>query len=274
MKKSFTALALVASLGSLALPAQAHRAWVLPAATVLSSDDAWVTFDAAISNDIFHPDHHAMNLGGLKVTGPEGKSVKIQNAHSGKYRSTFDLNLASPGTYKVYSYNGGLSASWTEDGKRKRWPGRGQEVKPGDFEKQVPQDADDLKVYQRSRRMETFVTAGKPSTDNLQATQQGLELIPETHPNDLYAGEIAKFRFLIDGEPAEGVEISVIPGGMRYRDSQEEMTLKTDNKGKVEIKWPRAGMYFLEAGYKDKNGKAPATERRGSYIATFEVLPL
>jgi hypothetical protein len=37
----------------LAVPAQAHRAWLLPSATVLSGTDAWVTVDAAISNDLF-----------------------------------------------------------------------------------------------------------------------------------------------------------------------------------------------------------------------------
>ena len=53
MKKS--KLAIIALLAcSLPLVANAHRAWVLPAATVLSGENAWVTFDAAVSNDIFH----------------------------------------------------------------------------------------------------------------------------------------------------------------------------------------------------------------------------
>jgi len=45
---------LLALLLALALPnaAQAHRVWLLPAATVLSGDEPWVTFDAAVSNDI------------------------------------------------------------------------------------------------------------------------------------------------------------------------------------------------------------------------------
>lgn len=34
--------------------AEAHRAWMLPSATVLSGDDPWVTVDAAISNDLFY----------------------------------------------------------------------------------------------------------------------------------------------------------------------------------------------------------------------------
>ena len=56
MKKS---LALIAAVAALALPisAQAHRAWLAPTATVLSGTDAWVGFDAGMSNGVFIPDH-------------------------------------------------------------------------------------------------------------------------------------------------------------------------------------------------------------------------
>src|SRR5690554_1634990 len=113
-----------ALLAVLLIPAaHAHRAWIVPAATVLSGDDPWVTFDAAISNDIFHADHAAMRLESVKAIGPDGKEVPLQNAATGKYRSVFDLNLQQKGTYKVTSYGGGLRARWeTEDGQRRGWP--------------------------------------------------------------------------------------------------------------------------------------------------------
>ncbi|MFV0277883.1 MAG: DUF4198 domain-containing protein, partial [Parahaliea sp.] len=138
----------------------------------------------------------------------------------------------------------------------------------------VPKAAKNLEVTQSSRRLESFVTAGEPNTTALAPTNIGLELAPVTHPNDLYAGEGATFRFLIDGQPAEGVEVSIIPGGSRYRDSQEEIKLASDTDGKVVVTFPEAGMYFLEAEYSDDQAKAPATRRRGAYTATFEVLPL
>ena len=69
MKKS---LALIAAVAALALPmsAQAHRAWLAPTSTVLSGADAWVGFDAGMSNGVFIPDHNAMNLDGLVITAP------------------------------------------------------------------------------------------------------------------------------------------------------------------------------------------------------------
>src|SRR5690606_12897231 len=83
---------------SLSLGAQAHRAWILPASTVLSGDDPWVTFDGAVSNDIFHIDHAPLRLESVQVMGPDAQPVELQNTATGKHRSTFDLNLKEKGT--------------------------------------------------------------------------------------------------------------------------------------------------------------------------------
>ncbi len=259
---------------SISFGAQAHRAWIVPASTVLSGNDPWVTFDAAVSNDIFHADHAPMRLDSVQVLSPSGKPVALQNAATGKYRSTFDLNLTEKGTYKIFSASAGLNARWeTEDGKRAMWPQRGQVASAEGFAKEVPQKAKNLEISQSSRRMETFVTAGSPSKDALKPTNQGLELQPITHPNDLFAGENAQFQFLIDGKPAAGVKVTVISAGMRYRNSQEAINVESDKDGKVAITWPNPGLYWLSASYQDDKAAKPATLRRGNYVATFEVLP-
>jgi hypothetical protein len=60
---------------------------------------------------------------------------------------------------------------------------------------------------------------------------------------------------------------------MRYRNGQDAINVETDKTGKVAIKWPSAGLYWLSASYEDNKASKPATSRRGSYVATFEVLP-
>lgn len=258
----------------LPLTAQAHRAWLLPSATVLSSDDAWVSIDAAVSNDIFHADHAPMRAEGVVVTAPDGTTLQVQNAMTGKYRSTFDVQLPQKGTYKIAVASSGLMARWeTETGERKMWPGRGERANPADFDKMVPKKAKNLEVSQFSRRMETFVTSGSPTESVLKATKQGLELVPVTHPNDLFAGEAATFQFQTDGKPVAGVKVTIIPGGMRYRNDQAAIEAESDKKGNISITWPQAGMYWLSANYRDDKAKKPATVRAGSYVATFEVLP-
>jgi uncharacterized GH25 family protein len=161
-----------------------------------------------------------------------------------------------------------LSASYQENGERKRWRGSLER-----FAKEVPANAEGLQVTQAESRMEVFVTAGNPSEQVLQPSGQGLELAPITHPNDLFAGEAARFRLVLDGKPAAGIKVSVIPGGIRYRDQLDEMSFTTDAKGEFSVTWPAAGMYWLSASHADdKAALKPAKQRRASYNATLEVL--
>lgn len=260
----------VLALAALApLAAHAHRQWLLPSATVLSGSDPWVTVDAAVSNDLFYFEHVPMRLDNLQVTAPDGSAVKAENAATGKYRSTFDLHLTQPGTYRVAVVNNGLFASYKVDGQAKRWRGTAE-----NFAKEVPANAQDLQVTQAEGRIESFVTAGKPSDKGLRTVGRGLELAPITHPNDLVAGDTASFRLLLDGKPAANLKVEVVPGGIRYRDKLQEFSATTDADGKFSVKWPAAGMYWMEAEVKDdKTTFKQARSRRAVYAVTVEVLP-
>jgi uncharacterized GH25 family protein len=156
-------------------------------------------------------------------------------------------------------------ARWEEDGKPKRWRGPAAQMADG-----IPTNAAKLDVEQVQRRVETFVSVGKPSA--LAPTGKGLELVPLRHPNDLYAGEPAKLRFLLDGKPAR-IDVQIIAGGTRYRDAPAEMRLTTDANGEVTVTWPAAGLYWLDAVIQDEASTVPTVKkRRAGYNATFEVL--
>lgn len=266
-----TALRLALALSFVLLPAtaEAHRAWLLPSATVLSGDEAWITVDAAVSNELFYFEHNPLRLEGLSIVGPNGSEVAPQNESTGKYRSTFDVELKKPGTYRVAVAGDGLFARYELNGERKRWRGN-----PDDLSKEIPEGAEKLTVIQSQRRLETFATLGAPSKDTLEPTGKGLELAPITHPNDLFAGEEAEFKLLVDGKPASNVEVSVIRGGNRYRDTLGEIKMTTGEDGSFAVTWPEPGMYWLEASATDdKTTIDKATERRLGYVATLEVLP-
>jgi uncharacterized GH25 family protein len=248
----YAALALIAALP---LSAQAHKTWLLPSDTVLSSETAWITVDAAVSNDLYYFNHVPLRLDALSVTAPDGSAISPQNPHTGRLRSVFDLELSTPGTYRI--------------ALAERWRGRAE-----DFASQVPQQADKLQVTQAQNRVETFVTLGRPSRENIAPAPQGLSLEFVGHPNDLMVGDTAEFRLLLDGAPAAGVDIEVVNGGTRYRDAQQEIKLRTGENGAFAVTWPSAGMYWLEASVSDdKATVAPATQRRASYVVTLEVLP-
>lgn len=268
MNASLNILALTLAL-ALPLSAHAHKTWLLPSETVLAGDDPWITVDAAVSNDLFYFNHMPLRLDGLTITGPDGKAVQAENSASGKLRNTFDVHLASPGTYRIAIINAGLFASWDVDGKPKRWRGTADS-----FAREVPKDAKNLKVTESSGRIETFVTAGQPNEVALKASGTGLEMLAVTHPNDLFAGEVATFKLLLDGKPAADLGVEIIPDGIRYRDKQNELSVSTDKNGEFRVTWPSAGRYWLEAKVEDAKTSLPhASGRRASYVATLEVLP-
>jgi uncharacterized GH25 family protein len=202
----------------------------------------------------------------LSILAPDGSTIEPQNGSVGKFRSTFDIPLEKPGTYKLAIVTSGLSASYTLNGEKKRWRGNAEGLK-----KDIPADAKDLEVTEQQRRLETFVTAGKPTTEVLKPTGKGLELDPVTHPNDLFAGEAAKFRILLDGQPAAGARVTIVPGGIRYRDAINEIKTTTGADGVVSITWPEPGMYWIEAVVDNAKAEVANAKRRASYTATLEV---
>jgi uncharacterized GH25 family protein len=265
--KNLHAKVLIASLLLLPAAGFAARAWLLPSQTILARSGGWVAFDAANADDLFSFNQGAMPLDGLGVSGPEGVPVAPQNVSRGKTRSSFDLELRTPGTYRVAVAGDLVMARWQEGGKPKRWRGA-----PADMAANIPVNAASLELEQVQRRVETFVTVGSPSA--VKPVGVGLELVPARHPNDLYAGEAATFRFLLDGKPAKDLPVEIIAGGTRYRDSPAPLQLRTDQDGAITVTWPATGLYWLDAGISDQHSTVPGVRKRtAAYNATLEVLP-
>lgn len=269
---------LIAASAALALfaaaPAQAHRQWMLPSSTVLSGDDVWVTVDAAVSNDLFYFEHQPLRLDAVKAWAPDGSEAPIENKATGRYRSTFDVHLTQKGTWRIASVADMLMGSYDLDGRTERLP-RGTTA--ANLAERLPAGATNVRTAEANNRNEIFVTVGEPTTTLFAPTGKGIELVPVTHPNDLFAGETATFQFLLDGKPAAGLPVTVIPGGIRYRDQLGQIDLKTGADGTVAIDWPEPGMYWLnvttpQAEREEGAGGPPPLARRASYVTTLEVM--
>ncbi len=266
------ALAALLALG-LPLSGHAHRVWLLPSATVHAGQDPWLTVDAAVSNELFSFEHVALRLDGLSITAPDGRPQTVTHTAQGALRNTFDLKLTQPGTYRIAVLSDQLIASFKSQGEPRRLRGTAESLA-----REIPADAQQLNVTRSLSRVETFVTAGRPTTQALQPVATGLDLQTRPHPNDLQAGSPATLRFTLDGRPAAGLNVTVALGGKRYRDQPVEMQLTTDAQGEVQLTWPQAGMYWVQAlpPRDEKNapvGTLAAPVRRASYAATLEVLP-
>ena len=274
-------LKLLAAAALLAIPglASAHRVWLLPSGTIFSGTDSWVTVDSAVSNDLFYADHQPGRIEMVKVWQPDGTPGRIQNGSTGRYRSVFDVQLDKPGTWKIGSEMSGIMGSFKVDGVEKRVGGRGGPPGPNGMRQppltvaDIPANATDVTLTETSARNEIFVTAGEPTRTVLKPTGKGLELDAVTHPDELVAGEAAKFRFLVDGKPAPNLKVTIVPGGKRYRDAEGAKEVTTDAQGVLSYAWPAAGMYWLNATLTDDKPTAPrTTQRRMSYTTTLEVM--
>ena len=303
MFKGFTIAGLLALGLVLPAAAEAHRGWLLPSATQVEGKAPWITVDAATSEGLFDFDSFPLKFDTLTLTGPDGTVTPLTLPTPGHLRSTFDVQLATPGTYRITASSLSVMGSYTQDGQAKRFRGTEADLAA------LPAGITDLKVSRMSGRFETFVTAGKGNDAALQPTGKGLELVPVTHPSDLVTGESATFKFLLDGKPLAGLSVSIIPGGARFRNGLKDVVATTDANGQFTADWSMAGTYLITASYPPRP-KAPEGEggkpsadggkggegkphdgapgqgagpgggggmdmppRRDSYSATFEVLP-
>jgi len=279
------------SLALITLPAtaMAHRQWLVPSATTFSGLTNSVAVDAASSNDLFFADHRPMQLNSVKVWAPDGSEGKIENAATGSSRSTFDVKLDKPGTWKIGTQTSSVMGSFKLNGVERRVGGRGgmglggPGMGPGAADgparpqpvsvAEIPAEATDVKLTEVIGRNEIYVTADAPSETVFNATGKGIEFQPVTHPDSLVVGETASFRFLVDGKAAAGLKVTVVPGGKRYRNDDGARDFTTGADGVARIDWPAAGLYWINATMTDDKPSEPrASQRRLSYTTTVEVL--
>jgi uncharacterized GH25 family protein len=269
-----TRLLAVVALGAAAIaPVAAHaaRSWVLPSTTTLSGSNAWVTFDAASSDELYFPDLRPLPLTSIQVIAGDGAADQVQNGSQGKFRSTFDVQVSKPGTWKVASVSTMVMASWTENGEVKRFRGTGE-----DFAKQVPAGAADLKTIRNVSRNETFVTRDKPTREALKATGQDLEMVPVTHPSDVVATQPATFQLLLNGKPASGVSVTVMRGYDHWSTkSAPEIKAETDKDGVFKVTLPQAGLWWISASLRTgETGRPPEGPRPAGAPGAMPGMPM
>jgi hypothetical protein len=283
MRYSPILIASAALAAVLASPASAHRQWLLPSTTTLAGTSEYVTVDAAVSNDLFYPDHFPMSPDQVTVWTPDGSQGKLENPATGRYRSTFDVKIDKPGTWKIGTQRSAVMGSFKVNGEDWRLGGRGRPmaatVSGGAQARNVatvadiPANATDVKLTEVQSGNYIYVTSDAPTKTVFAPTGKGLEIDPISHPDELVSNEEGQFRFLIDGKPAAGVKVTVVPGSKKFREAEQAQELTTGADGVLHVKWPVAGMYWINASASDnKPSEKRATERRMSYTATVEVV--
>ncbi|WP_102946520.1 DUF4198 domain-containing protein [Stenotrophomonas sp. VV52] len=252
-------------LAALALPAAAHTPYLAPASFEVRPDSV-VTLDASFAEAFFVPEV-VFDNSEFVVTLPDGTTRAPDTVQRLKTRAVIETTLpGQTGTYRFSTGNrlGAVFRTWDLNGK----PGSSR-----DPAVPLPAGAKLTSHYQSLSRSEVYLTAGGPTTAALKPYGTGLELVPVTHPSDLYRGEHFDFIVQYDGKPLpnQKVEIHRALGDGARQPAPE--TLTTDAQGKARFALAQAGSYLALIRYRGPAPAGAAAPMYGNnYTLSFRVL--
>jgi hypothetical protein len=263
----------------IAQTAAAHTPYLAP--TTFGPERDYVTVQAAMTEgNYFVPDFAIRGAGDYLVIGPSGTTTPVAPAATLKEMALIEAPLPEQGTYRITTGERlGRAGKWAKvDGVWRAVRPAGAPVAASAMategpisESQVPAGAE-IQATQAFLKAETYVTRGAPSNAALKTTGQGFEVLPETHPNAIYAKEPFRFQFLIDGKPAAGQPFHVARAGDTYAETRFSLPGKTGPDGRAAITLAEPGVYVLEVNYPERAEGAPRPIPRSvAYSLTFEV---
>ncbi len=222
---------------------------------VSGEDSQTISLSASISNDVFHPDKPLGNNGGGKVNPflqqlfsslhpniiqPNGDSSNDIYWQAFARQSLADITLKQAGTYKISlnQKDTPLTTYLDAEGNPNRQFGA---------EPKLPAGAS--QIIRRTTAVNTlsFVSHNALTHKAFEASGEGLEIIPITHPNDLFAQEKTRFQLQLNGQPQANTSVHITRGGTRHRNSRNSLQQQTDQQGYFSIEFNHAGFYLVEA---------------------------
>lgn len=243
---------------------EAHTPYLAPASFEPMNGDL-VTLDAAFGEHFFVPEV-VFDNSEFVVIDPAGKTSPVNTVQRLKTRAVVEHTLDGKGTYRFSSGRrlGAVFRTWELDGKKES---------TRDPAKALPAGATLLAHYQSVSLAEAYVTLGAPSPAALKPYASGLELVPVSHPSDLYTGEKFDFAVHFDGKPLANQLVEIFPASNDAASKKAAASLTTGADGKASFALPRAGTWLALIRYR---GKAPAgataPEYGFNYTLSFRVL--
>ena len=252
-------------LAALALPAAAHTPYLAPASFEVRPDSV-VTLDASFAETFFVPEV-VFDNSTFAVTLPDGSTAAPDTVQLLKTRAVVEHKLpGQKGTYRFSTGNrlGAVFRTWELNGKTES---------SRDPAKPLPAGAKLTSHYQSLSRSEVYLTAGGPTTTALTPYGKGLELVPVTHPNDLYQGEQFDFSVQYDGKPLADQKVEFHRALGDGHTQPAPVVVTTDAAGKARFALTEAGSYLALIRYRGPAPAGAAAPMYGNnYTLSFRVL--
>lgn len=285
----------------------AHGRYILPSHTQLSGEAPYsITLSSSISNDLFHPDNafgnnpvcwegdvnegketnateilnhcnkgwvspRLKNLFGLLesyVVTPSG-SIESINWQAFSRMSVADLFMQDSGSYRVgLRQPEVLMLSYTDKS--------GSPARQFGPAAKAPAGATNIIKRSSQSRVETYVSVNDYTVAALKPLGKGLELVADnSHPNEIFVGEKQHWQLVLNGKAlTQAADIKVVREGTRHRNQRNAMNIKTDQQGRFQTQFDKAGFYWLEIELEvAAEDDAPVDVYNYGLYQTWEVFP-
>ncbi|KHN66960.1 signal peptide protein [Acinetobacter oleivorans] len=222
----------------------AHEPYVAPLA--YKTEQTQVPVIAGYAEEALNSEY-ALKDAKLTVITPKNelKTVKPEALH--KSVTVFDVDLPDEGTY-ILQTQASYPLSYVYD--QKTWHlffDMPADKAPPKAEREylIPADlkTKTIKTEQVTREwtLQSYLSKGKVS--DIQLSNTPIKVNFSVHPNLIKAAQSIKLTITEKGQPLAYAEVNLREKGATDKQAQP---FKADNKGQVELKFPKAGEYLLE----------------------------
>jgi len=272
------------ALSTVSLAAQAHTPYLLPNIFHASNRKPVISVDVSLTDNFFIPDlaygDHPFSViapNGAVISIPKSDVLQLATRTVVEHKLAVAEGADPAGVYRVVAGPrvGTPSRSWEINGEVKRIR---------DPNEKMPAGAKLQSHTQSIATMEAYVTVGAarsaegqpprptPETKALKATGKGLEIVPISPPNQLFAGGRFDFRVQFNGKLLPNHKVDVVHSNMDLSGNSSRASVNTDRQGAVSYALSQPGVYMATVRYSE-DGPVSASKPNLNYshALTFQV---
>ena len=216
-------------------PVFGHQQWILPNFFYTNRESPWLGIEHTWGDQRFVAGQGSGTL--LSIIQPQGwRMGRPSSIFVGQTRTVGEIELREPGTYRIETDRPAQYLAEIEVDSKKTWVSKSKDQLPG---KKI------IQSQHRWSQTTTFVTVKEYTRGVLEATGALLEIVPVTHPNQIFVGKPFVVRVLSRSQSVSDQKVEVYS----ERDSGHDATLAavTNADGECELVFPFPGMYLLTA---------------------------
>jgi len=258
---------------ALAFPAAAHTPYLVP--FNFAPTEAYITVHDALTDNTFFTPEFPIKGDDFYITDDKGVTIADKGL-SLHQLALFESPLPHEGTFRISTGNRDVrTLTLAEiDGRWKpvKMPENGLPVAPPFADQTTLPAGTRIVPVKTMVRSESYVSYNKPSDAVPPPEGRGLELVPLSHPNRLFAGGTFSFALQFDGKPLANAHYAVFRAYDTYETEAYAANGDTGTDGKSTLTFVKPGIYVIEVS-RNWQESDPSDPRTWLYSLTLEVAP-